>query len=57
MIRILHMIGCLEMGGSQTMVMNLLRHIDRSEIMFDFVVDHPERNHYEKEARSLGAKI
>lgn len=39
------------------MVMNLLRHIDRSEIMFDFVVDHPERNHYEKEARSLGAKI
>jgi len=39
------------------MVMNLFRHIDRSKIMFDFVVDHPERNHYEKEALSLGAKI
>lgn len=51
------MIGCLEMGGSQAMVMNLLRNIDRSKVMFDFIVDHPERKHYEEEARSMGAKI
>lgn len=51
------MIGCFEMGGSQSMVMNLFRNIDRNQIMFDFIVDHPERDYYENEARSLGAKI
>lgn len=57
MIRVLHVIGCLEMGGSQAMVMNLLRNIDRSKVMFDFIVDHPERNDYEKEVLALGSKI
>lgn len=57
MLRVLQMIGCLEMGGSQAMIMNLFRNIDRSNIMFDFVVDHPERRYYEDEARALGAKI
>ena len=57
MIRVLQVIGSLNVGGSQAMVMNLFRNIDRSKIMFDFIVDHPERMYYEKEACSMGAKI
>ncbi len=57
MIRVLQMIGCLEMGGSQAVIMNLLRNIDRSKVMFDFVVDHPGRDAYKEEACALGAKV
>lgn len=57
MIRVLHFIGCFEMGGSQAMVMNLLRSLNRDEIIFDFVIDNTERNYHEAEARALGSKI
>lgn len=57
MIRILHMIAALEMGGSQALVMNLYRNIDRQRIQFDFVLDHPERDDYVAEVKALGGRI
>ena len=57
MIRILHMIGSLASGGSQTMIMNLYRNIDRNEMQFDFIVDHPEDMIFDEEIKSLGGKI
>ena len=57
MIRILHMIAALEMGGSQALVMNLYRHMDREQIQFDFVLDHPERDDYAGEVKALGGRI
>ena len=57
MIRILHMIGALEMGGSQALVMNLYRHMDREQIQFDFVLDHPDRDDYAAEVKALGGRI
>ena len=57
MIRILHMIGALEMGGSQALVMNLYRHMDREQIQFDFVLDHPDRDDYAQEVKALGGRI
>lgn len=56
-IRILHMIGCMEMGGSQTMVLNLYRTMDRSKVQFDFIVDHPNRMDLADQFKELGAKI
>lgn len=56
-IRILHVIGCFEMGGSQAMVLNLYRVIDRSKVQFDFITDHPERNDLLSEFTELGAKV
>ena len=44
MIRILHMIGALEMGGSQALVMNLYRHMDREQIQVGGGVGHPDRD-------------
>lgn len=51
------MIGSLNIGGSQTMIMNLYRNIDREQIQFDFILDHPEQLFFAEEVKSLGGKI
>ncbi len=57
MQRILHVIGSLNNGGSQVVVMNLFHHIDRSKMQFDFIIDRPMELFYAKEVRRLGGKI
>ena len=57
MIRILQMIGSLNVGGSQTMIMNIYRNIDRTKMQFDFVLDHPKETYFAEEVKALGAKI
>ena len=56
-VRVLHMIGSLNIGGSQTFVINLLNSIDRNKVQFDFVIDRPSDLHYASMVESLGAKI
>lgn len=56
-VRILHMIGSLNIGGSQTMIMNIYRNIDREKIQFDFVLDEPDETYFAKEIEFLGGKI
>ena len=57
-VRVLHMIAVLEMGGSQSMVMNIYRAIDRNKLQFDFIVDHPDRSsELRKEIESLGGRV
>lgn len=57
MIRVLHYIGGLDYGGSQTFVMELYRKIDRNKIQFDFITFPNEKNGYYKEIIDLGGKI
>ena len=57
MVRILQMIGSLNVGGSQTMILNLYRNIDREKIQFDFVLDHPNERYFAADAEALGARI
>ena len=58
-IRILQYIGSLETGGSQSMIMNYYRNIDRSKIQFDFVVDRNGKGDlfYKDEIESLGGRV
>lgn len=56
-IRILQVIGSLNVGGSQTMLLNLYKHIDRAQIQFDFIIDHPNEIYFKKEVEALGAKV
>lgn len=56
-MRILHMISSLNIGGSQTFVMNLYRNIDRESIQFDFIIDHPKEIYFQKEIESLGGVV
>ncbi|PKL26954.1 MAG: glycosyltransferase family 1 protein [Spirochaetae bacterium HGW-Spirochaetae-2] len=56
-MRILHVLGGLDRGGAEVMVMNLYRHIDRTRIQFDFVIHTPNRGYYEEEIEALGGIV
>ena len=56
-IRILHVIGVMNRGGAETMIMNLYRNIDRSKIQFDFVQNEGPEAAFEKEITLLGGRI
>ena len=56
-IRILHVLGRLDRGGAETMVMNLYRLLDTGRIQFDFVIHTDEKCDYTGEIERLGGKI
>lgn len=56
-IHILHVIGIMNRGGAETMIMNLYRNIDRTKIQFDFVENEGEEAAFDEEIRSLGGRI
>lgn len=57
MIRVLHYIGGLGLGGAQSAVIEIYRNIDRTKIQFDFVIHDLNDNNYNDELNALGAKI
>lgn len=56
-IRVLHVIGKMDRAGAETMVMNLMRAIDQSDVAFDFLVHTPEKADYDDEIMQLGGHI
>lgn len=56
-IRVLQMTASLYSGGSQNMIVNLYKAIDRNKVQFDFIVDHPELNDLQPMVEQLGAKV
>jgi len=56
-IRILHVIGAMNCGGAETMIMNLYRNIDREKIQFNFLVHTEKECFFDAEIRELGGKI
>lgn len=57
MIRVLQVIGVMDRGGAETMIMNLYRAINRSEIQFDFLVHEQREGDYDAEIRDFGGRI
>lgn len=51
------MIGSLNNGGSQAMIMNLYRNIDRTKIQFDFIIDREDEIFFADEIKSMGGRI
>jgi len=45
MIRVLHVLGGLNLGGAESRIMDLYRHMDREQVQFDFLV-HMDANEY-----------
>lgn len=56
-IRVLHVIGIMNRGGAETMIMNLYRNIDRTKVQFDFVENSDKPAVFDEEIRSLGGQI
>lgn len=56
-MRVLHVVGRMDRGGAETMIMNLYRNIERSKVQFDFAVHTEEVGEFDEEIISLGGRI
>lgn len=57
MIRVLQVFHGMDCGGAETMIMNLYRHIDRTQVQFDFLVHTTKKCFFDDEIRQLGGNI
>ena len=55
--RVLVLDTVMDRGGAETMMMNYLRHMDRSQVTYDFLVNRDYRAAYEDEIEALGGRI
>ncbi|WP_227394770.1 glycosyltransferase family 1 protein [Jeotgalibacillus aurantiacus] len=55
--RILHVTGMMNRAGTETMLMNLYRKIDKTQWQFDFIFYSQEEADYEKEILSMGGRV
>lgn len=56
-IRILHVVGAMNRGGAESMVMTLYRNIDHSKVQFDFLEFTEGSSAFSKEILDLGGRI
>lgn len=56
-IRVLHILQRMEAGGTQALLMNIYRKIDRTKVQFDFLVEYPNEQFYDSEIKKLGGRI
>lgn len=57
MIRILHVVGTMDLGGAETFIMNLYRNINREDVQFDFLCHNRIEAKYTDEILSMGGKM
>lgn len=57
MIRILQVVGTMDLGGIETFLMNIYRTIDRTKLQFDFLCHNRIEAKYTEEIKSLGGKM
>ena len=57
MKRILQVVSCLELGGTEAFIMNNYRMLDRTKYQFDFLVFVKKDYPYLNEIKSLGGRI
>lgn len=55
--RVLHIVPNMNVGGLETFIMNVYRHIDRDKVQFDFLEHYQEESAYDQEIIKLGGKI
>ena len=56
-IRVLQVMGKMNRGGAEAVIMELYRHVDRNIVQFDFVEHTEERCFYDDEIEKMGGRI
>lgn len=56
MKKVLHVVGGMDAGGTETMLMNLYREIHK-EFQFDFISYYDKEGYYDNEIKELGGKV
>lgn len=54
---VLHVVGRMDIGGAESRIMDLYRHIDRKKVQFHFVQHTKDKCAFEDEVLSLGGKV
>lgn len=55
--RVLQIVAAMNRGGTETMLMNHYRALDRTKVQFDFLVHYQAEGAYEKEIIAMGGRI
>lgn len=56
-IRILHIVGTMNQGGIECLLMSLYRAIDKNKVQFDFLTHSKQKAFFDDEIESLGGRI
>lgn len=56
-VRILHVLGNTQLGGAESRIMDLYRHMDRKRVQFDFLVHTDQEGYFDREIREMGGRI
>src|SRR5699024_10051742 len=56
-VKVLHVVGAMNRAGTETMLMNIYRHIDHDRFQFDFVSYDEEAADYDEEIEKLNGTI
>lgn len=57
MIRVLHVVHGMDCGGTENLIMNLYRNIDRDKVQFDFLVHTIRHCFFDDEILKMGGEI
>lgn len=57
LLKVLHVVTVMDCGGAETRLMELMQHIDREKVQFDFCVHKDRKGYYDDEVKALGGKI
>ena len=57
MKRLLCILSGMNIGGAETFLMKVYRHLDRTRYQMDFCINHAERQAYEDEIVTLGGRL
>lgn len=56
-IRVLQVLGTMDLGGAESRVMDLYRNTDRERVQYDFMVHTAKKGFFEEEIDSLGGRV
>ena len=56
-IRVLHVLTAMDLAGTETLLMNFYRNINRENVQFDFAVSATQECAYDREIEELGGYI
>ena len=55
--KVLVVAGRMDYGGLETMLMNFFRLMDRSKVVYDFMLNYEEKGVFDDEIYAMGGKI
>jgi len=56
-LRILQIIGSMDVGGTEATIMNIYRKVDKAKVQFDFFVSVSKDCYYDEEIKKMGGNI